>query len=299
MHDPYSIDPTSAPYAGGGVSALLSSLAPTTRIKYLPNRGNGGDALINAGFYDLADKIGLKYDVVGLQADLQASDTVVIAGGGALVPEYRFAPTVRHLSDTVGTLILLPQTVREQDELLTALGANVHLFTRERPSYEYCKRVATKANVAFDHDMAFHIDWDALKRRKGFSGFRLNPRNVANLALLVALQGRAKRTKRLRAFRVGAESAVPGRGRYRSDVSKLCAFGTATKAQSFFSASRMVQTVGKFEEIHTDRLHVAIAAGLLGKRTFLYDNSYYKCRAVHAASLRDYPNVVMVPPRET
>ncbi len=36
----------------------------------------------------------------------------------------------------------------------------------------------------------------------------------------------------------------------------------------------------RYDEIRTDRLHVAIAGALLGKRVLLHDNSYGKNRAV-------------------
>lgn len=44
--------------------------------------------------------------------------------------------------------------------------------------------------------------------------------------------------------------------------------------------------------VETDRLHVAIAASLLGKRVRIQNNSYGKNRAVYEFRLRDrFPNL--------
>ena len=45
-------------------------------------------------------------------------------------------------------------------------------------------------------------------------------------------------------------------------------------------------------EVYTDRLHVAIACGLLGVNCLLSPNSYFKCSAVYEHSVRHrFPHV--------
>ncbi|MEX2546838.1 MAG: polysaccharide pyruvyl transferase family protein [Chloroflexota bacterium] len=275
--------------AGHPVRDLLLSLRDGPTVNYLPNPGNGGDALINVGFFDVAHSIGLRYRVIDRSARLTAQDVLIIAGGGGLVPEHEgTSAAVAQFNKTVGTLIVLPQTARENDDLLRSLGGNVHLFLRERMSYDYCLRTCDGPRVGFDHDMAFYADIGALKQRRGLSGFELTPRNGVSLALLTALKIRSRLTKRLVAFRVDKEARDRSRGSMATDVSKLCSFGTRTESQCYFAASQFVRTIDGFHEIHTDRLHVAIAAARLGKRTMLYDNSYFKCRAVFEASLTGF-----------
>lgn len=47
-----------------------------------------------------------------------------------------------------------------------------------------------------------------------------------------------------------------------------------------------------FEIVNTDRLHVAIAAALLGRQVHLYPGAYFKNRAVFRSTLEEnYPNV--------
>jgi exopolysaccharide biosynthesis predicted pyruvyltransferase EpsI len=48
------------------------------------------------------------------------------------------------------------------------------------------------------------------------------------------------------------------------------------------------ESIDRFAEILTDRLHVAIAACLLGKQVHLYPNTYFKNRAVYLSSIKDY-----------
>ena len=51
-----------------------------------------------------------------------------------------------------------------------------------------------------------------------------------------------------------------------------------------------------FREVETDRLHCAILAAILGRRTLLRANSYYKNAAVFEHSLSRLPNTVFLPP---
>ncbi|MEM9433686.1 MAG: hypothetical protein AAGA12_07160 [Pseudomonadota bacterium] len=49
-----------------------------------------------------------------------------------------------------------------------------------------------------------------------------------------------------------------------------------------------LEAIGQFREIHTNRLHIAIASVLLGRRTHLSSNDYFKIRAIFDSSIRDY-----------
>jgi exopolysaccharide biosynthesis predicted pyruvyltransferase EpsI len=108
----------------------------------------------------------------------------------------------------------------------------------------------------FCHDMAFFLDLPPITP--------------------VAAQGRFFRTDR--------ESLGQGLPEGNRDISFE---GTeVTPIQGFFDA------IGQFETVHTDRLHVAIVAALLGRRTHLYANGYHKNAAIFRSSLAPfYPNV--------
>lgn len=50
--------------------------------------------------------------------------------------------------------------------------------------------------------------------------------------------------------------------------------------------------INNFKQIYTDRLHVSIAACLLGKEVHIYPGSYFKNRAVYLSSMKNHFNNV-------
>lgn len=60
-------------------------------------------------------------------------------------------------------------------------------------------------------------------------------------------------------------------------------------------AQQFLELVSRFPQVYTDRLHVAIAAGLMGREAFLFDGNYGKNAGVHSASILDnFPTVHLV-----
>lgn len=58
---------------------------------------------------------------------------------------------------------------------------------------------------------------------------------------------------------------------------------------------RLFGEVGKSEQIVTDRLHVCIAAALLGRRVYLFRGNYFKIEAIYKSSLQPcFPNVSLL-----
>ena len=73
---------------------------------------------------------------------------------------------------------------------------------------------------------------------------------------------------------------------------KLFKCGTATSEQAEIATRMMFEFLTRYDEVRTNRLHIAIAGALLGKRVKFYPNSYYKCEAVYRYSMKDrFPNV--------
>jgi exopolysaccharide biosynthesis predicted pyruvyltransferase EpsI len=53
-----------------------------------------------------------------------------------------------------------------------------------------------------------------------------------------------------------------------------------------------IRTIASYREIHTNRLHIGIAAALLGRQTYLSGNNYFKIRAIYKSSMEGtYPSV--------
>lgn len=46
--------------------------------------------------------------------------------------------------------------------------------------------------------------------------------------------------------------------------------------------------ISEYETIYTDRLHIAIAAALMGREVHLYPGSYFKIKAIYESSIKDY-----------
>lgn len=57
-------------------------------------------------------------------------------------------------------------------------------------------------------------------------------------------------------------------------------------AENLAVMKKFVKTINSHDVIWTDRLHVGIAAFLLGKKVHLFDNSYGKVRAVFESTIR-------------
>jgi len=58
--------------------------------------------------------------------------------------------------------------------------------------------------------------------------------------------------------------------------------------------SLLLDILSNFNQIYTDRLHVAIAGALLDKQVHLFRNNYHKIQAVYDYSLRRYPKVKLL-----
>ena len=98
----------------------------------------------------------------------------------------------------------------------------------------------------------------------------------------------------LRCFREDVETTRRTLPWDNVDLSKAIPHdGTARSPQAAAATSHEIfRLISEVDEIHTDRLHMAISGALLGKRVLLYPNSYYKNKAIYEYSLaRVYPSV--------
>lgn len=105
-------------------------------------------------------------------------------------------------------------------------------------------------NVMLDHDFAFYFDYEPYKKQ--------------GAGVLEAFRGDNEKTHQA----------------CRNDVS----LGNETEWDAF------VREIAEYDEVKTNRLHVAIVATMLGKKVTLYPNSYFKNRAVYEHSLAQHPN---------
>lgn len=292
------------PLAHTALASVLEGLAALREpLLYHPVPGNAGDSAINAATYQLFDRFGLAFEVVG--DDVEAATTrgrvVVCSGGGNLVPFYSDMRhfVARHHAGC-RQLVLLPATMRGHEDLLGALGQHVTLLCRDRPSFEHVRKHAPNARVEASHDVALHLNVEALRTkarqqflplvsspaqarrnlRRRWRALRYDQRNVSNPGELFA-------------FRTDVEG-LPGRALNEAnlDVSVEFVSDDMSPALTLEATWRMLAFLDRYPTVHTDRLHVAILSALLGKEVRMHDNSYGKNRVVYEQSLRDaFPRV--------
>ncbi|MFW6075873.1 MAG: polysaccharide pyruvyl transferase family protein, partial [Chloroflexota bacterium] len=194
------------------------------------------------------------------------------------------------------------------EEVLRSVGANVHIVCRDRRSYEHVTKHAADASVQLLHDVALYLDIDRLMATTPAAGFlpagtmrrriRLFDRYLVLQKLqlrwdAIAFRDYAGTGRTLRCFRNDKESAGHPHPTPNLDISKvLKRSGLLTPDVAARVARRFLHIIGRADKVWTDRLHVAIAGGMLGIPTVFFPGNYFKNRAVFEFSLQQrFPNV--------
>ena len=281
------------------------------RVIFHPDPGNAGDALIALATFELFEEVGVNWEFH--RDDLNVDGRVVLYGGGGnLNPLYDdCADFIEKVHRRAARFILLPHTVMGRSDLLSTLGPNVDILCRERVSLEYVRRAAPHVRAELVEDLAFTLDPEAIVRRElssfkggadGSGGF--GDRRMFKYVMQRKLSEVRRWSERLlgqptvlRCFRVDLEATRRALPWDNIDLSKAVshdktARSRRTCAETTYEIFRLLSGA---DEIHTDRLHMAISGALLGKRVRLYPNSYFKNQAVYELSLAGaYPNVEWV-----
>jgi exopolysaccharide biosynthesis predicted pyruvyltransferase EpsI len=257
-------------------------------VLYYPTPGNGGDSVLNVGAYQAFKRAGLKYTPINLKADVTGK-TVILGGGGNLVPLYqemRHALLEGNILKRCGRLIILPSTIRGNEDLLQPFDERVTVFCRDPESYIHVLRHASTKNVYLDHDMAFHIDikqfYEECKPYTDVPG--LFERLVTKAGHTFSQDD----TSTVRSFfRTDGEKLVKFDKEGNLDISIIFELGTWPE-NAYEATWCFFEAIKRSGLVLTDRLHVGIAASLLTKRCKFYDNSYGKNRTVYAHSIQKY-----------
>lgn len=275
--------------------------SPITLVSF---PGNAGDHLITTSSLNALRSFGLKVNLLRPGDDLEAAvrgKTLAIGGGGNLVPNYtdvaELIGRVRHLCKR---LIILPHTIKGHEPLLRTLPESTLIFCRERPSYDYVRQT-TPAQTFLCDDMVFYsdidtyrqpnIEWRWLRDMVGaywVKGISRKKYLHAKLRLLQAKSGAGRAGAGPRVghfFRTDCESAGKPLPADNCDVSVVFNYGDTSLQRIEESARDFVMFIDQFSEVHTDRLHVCIAAARLGKSVHFSAGSYHKCRSVYENSI--------------
>ncbi len=278
------------------LASYLKELSAAGPLFYCPNGGNAGDSLIATATFQLFEREQIPFHLVKRNGFDPAGKIVLYAGGGNLVPEYFEARQfIERHHQQVEKMVILPHTIFGNEDLLEALGSNVDLFVREETSFEHVKRHAPQANVFFADDLAFGLDVESICATDCVLPYRHIPlKRVVRRNAVLWREGvcRSFGKKVLSCFRTDKERTDMRRPFGNVDLSKLFKCGTETPGSALCATSMVFRFINQYEEVRTNRLHVAIAGALLGKQVKLYPNSYFKNEAVYSYSMKDrFPNV--------
>lgn len=268
MHDP--------------VRHIAERLRPGGRCLFVPNGGNLGDMLIAAATLQRFEQAGIPWEFLrGRRQSVTPADILVYGGGGSLVPQYTGGiECVASLMRLGAEIVVLPQSLAGHDDFWR-MADGITVFCRDAVSLGHGRRFPNLVALPAD-DMAIGLDLSA------------DPYGTVQAIRAAVAARREERV--LRAFREDCEAAGPPPAD-TFDVSAVAHPQPSSATTIHAHACGFLSLIATYSEIDTDRLHVAIAGGLLGIPTRLFDNSYGKNRAVHEASLRQrFPMVTFVEP---
>lgn len=243
------------------MASLLLEVGEGSEVVFSPARGNWGDGLINFGTRQFLDHFNIRYSEVHKQATNErlregyfSDKLVVIGGGGAWSRNFALSRQQAELIAGQAKHVVVLPTTFD----LPALeSSNVTYFARD--TYNSLTNVP---GAEFCHDMAFFTELQVS-----------SPDN------------RAWKLFAMRSDREGQGHA--GHFPLNFDISML-GDGNYKFVDPFFNI------VNNFSVVSTDRMHVAIAAAMLGRRTNLLPGNYAKSRDVYLSSIEGrFPTVTL------
>ncbi len=277
----------------------LMTLPPAETVYYFPNPGNGGDALIASATFQLFGELGIRYQTIDLTEFDPARKIVVYGGGGNLVSLYSDASTfVAKCHQTAKRLIVFPHTIAGHEDLLKQLGSNVDIIAREATSHHHVITNSPGANVFIMDDLVFQLDVSRiLSSVPEPNCYRTQPKRQLKSIVKTGLfklrqlvknpHDHHHEQKILNCFRADLERTDKRIPMNNIDLSHILNFGTDNEQAADYSSYRILTFLNQYQEIRTNRLHLCIAAALLGKKVKLYPGSYFKCEAVYEFSIKD------------
>jgi exopolysaccharide biosynthesis predicted pyruvyltransferase EpsI len=281
---------------------LLEVSAQGGTLRFVPNHGNAGDALIAAGAWQTFDRLGLR-PVMSSIDGLQTGDVALYPGGGNLVPAYEDCRMFleRCLTSDVRAAFVLPCTVRGHRDILARLDRRFFIACRDLKSLEFVRDSGTGAQVIAAPDLALRLDVDVLKARcarvdvrvefwRHIVATRRTSGYLSWRAVLSALQVPRDGTMHILRTDVESVQSVPGRRRW--DISGLYVSKFQTRVEAEVIARDFLAFVARAKRVRTNRLHAGIAAALVGRPVTFVDNSYGKIRDIYETSLKDHPSIV-------
>ena len=230
------------------------------KVFVLLNKGNKGDGLIHAGGRRLLKKNKVDYNEIKYPEKASGKVLFVYGCGAFCKPYYHMVEFVNFYMDHFKEIFILPSSFdldcKEVLEFIKNLPKKVTVFCREWYSYYLLQKyMHYSENLYLDKDPAFYLDYSQWKKR-----------------------GRGT----LLAFRTDEPLNVNVDLKNNKDISIS---GNEDNWET------LLDEISLYNIIHTNRVHVAIAATLMGKKTFIYPMSYHKSKGIYLYSLIEFQNV--------
>jgi len=279
--------------------AWLRSKSQGLLVYWYPNGGNAGDHLIGAATDVLFRSNNIRYKLISDANNFDSNGKVILyGGGGCLIPTWTAARNFIKMHHRLAKrLVVLPHTINGNEDILGALGPNTTLICRDGVSFEHCQAAAPDAEILLADDLALSL------KSKALLGWRITRAAIAEpktyRTMLSVFRTFLDETRGLEELTVWRNDAERHPSRFHGpihDISRMFELkgGNGSVNQLRISAHFFLSAINRFPSVITDRLHVAIGGAILGKQVRLYNNSYFKNRAVYELSLRSYPKVTFV-----
>jgi len=262
------------------------------KVYYKANRGNGGDALIAAAAFQKFKQFHI--ELAGIISDTDTFDPtgkiIFYAGGGNLIDDYNNGAEFFEYSHKLAKkIILLPHTINGHKDLLKSFGTNVTLFARELKSLKFLQTLDLKCEFFLDHDMALEL------KPSDFKKYGSNQPVIEKIKILLKKLSKFNfNIKELNAFRLDIEKTDIIIPPDNIDISREINYDAMMSNEILVnkSVADIFNLISKFDQINTNRLHISIAAALLGKQVNFYPNSYWKNEAIYDHSIaKKFKNV--------
>ncbi len=242
----------------------LRTIVQSRPIVFFINPGNWGDSLIREGSEQFLRHYGFAYrsvrfgDVLKRRVDLDqeiassGANPVMVYCGNGAFSGHYDLPNKIAALTHKFETSVIFPSTCAMDIGELRFAANTRFFVRDKSESSNWL-----PDAAFCHDMAFYLEPGAVETGSGEAWF---------------LRDDAERP-----------TGTPLH-RKNVDLSRL--------GRAYSPVGPLFQRIARFRTIHTNRLHIGIAAAMLGKDVRLYANDYFKIRAIYQASLQPYfPNV--------
>jgi exopolysaccharide biosynthesis predicted pyruvyltransferase EpsI len=274
------------------------------RVLFVPNPGNAGDSLINLALVQVLDECEVNYIVGNLSYDQSCSgyDLVVLAACGTITRDgHIFEEIYSKLDGDDCKVVFAPCTIHNSPKFINKLRSNTVVLCREAVTFNYLRDNSVGAEIVLSEDAALGLEVSFFppitRTRHWWMEFRALLKAANCSCFMSYVRERLVGGRELFAPRMDVEAGdqtwCSNTDRF-VDVSEVFSVRRLLLADISASAVMFLRFIDRYDVVHTDRLHVAIAAALLGKTVHIHPGSYHKIQSIYDHSMADrFDHVIM------